>query len=252
MLKYVLYSVMLILFLSSFINAEGSRREVVGAALEFDALYGSKTCYAQLEIEVIRPEKTRKMVLEFWAKGSYKIFARVISKGEFSGFSTLVVDKNIWTYDPADSDVKKLRSRDMIKSWLGSDMKYLGMVRKFALLKEFHFTGFTPDNPVEGMEYIRCIPKPEYRDLWGNMELCFDREKSLPIWFRIFDREGNPLGAATYSNVKEMDGKSIPTEMELVPRGPEGYSTKVRYLKLKFDPVIPASTFSLKNLRAVN
>ena len=52
-----------------------------------------------------------------------------------------------------------------------------------------------------------------------------------------------------FEDVRELDGRRIPTRMILEPRDQEGHRTEMHYLEMDFDANVPNSTFSLTQVR---
>jgi Outer membrane lipoprotein-sorting protein len=51
-----------------------------------------------------------------------------------------------------------------------------------------------------------------------------------------------------FQDVREMDGRRIPTLMVLEPQDQEGRRTEMHYLSVDFDASVPEGTFSLTEL----
>ena len=52
-------------------------------------------------------------------------------------------------------------------------------------------------------------------------------------------------------NVKEMDGRLLPSVLEVIPADEEGHKTIVEYLTLKFNEPIKESFFSVQTMKRV-
>ncbi len=249
MLKYIAFFMVFMLTMGGLVEGESSRREVVEAALEFDALYGSRSCYAEIEMTIVRPGVvTKKLIMNFWAKNPGKLFIKVKEPSKYKNIATLAVDTDIWTYSPLGNRVRKIADNQMREGLFGSDLAYRGMVKKFSIVKYFRFEKFTPSDPKVGMGYVKCVPRN--RTEWGDMVLCYDKARFIPVWFRVFDRNGKLKRTMKYSDIGELDGRLLPRKMTAFVPGKPGYSTTIKFLRLKFNPKISDTVFSLKNLRS--
>jgi hypothetical protein len=52
-------------------------------------------------------------------------------------------------------------------------------------------------------------------------------------------------------NVREMDGRLIPTILEVIPEEEENQKTVIEYLDIKFDEPISEKFFSVQNMKRV-
>ena len=65
---------------------------------------------------------------------------------------------------------------------------------------------------------------------------------------RFYDRRMELSRVMRFEDVREMDGRRIPTRMVIEPRDREGHRTEMRYLSMDFDANVSESTFSLTEL----
>lgn len=241
--------VVIFLITVSILNADSSKRDIIGAVLEYDALYGSTSCYSELEIVVERLEKKETMTFQFWARGEKKAFVRVKSSEKYEGVGILVVDRNIWLYYPKEKRVKKIKRGELTQTFLGTDFRYVDILREFSTIEYFKFESYSPEKPEPCLEYVKCIPRTPTPDGIGYMLFCYDRNRAVPCWFHVYDSKNRLVRKAVYSGVKSIKGRNIPMVMKLTPVGKKGHSTTITYKKLDFKAEIPDKIFSMKNLR---
>jgi hypothetical protein len=67
----------------------------------------------------------------------------------------------------------------------------------------------------------------------------------------FYDEDDFLINTMYGKNVKEMDGKRLPSRLEVVPEEEEGHKTIIEYLSLQFDQVISESFFSIQNMKRV-
>jgi hypothetical protein len=78
--------------------------------------------------------------------------------------------------------------------------------------------------------------------------MIVDDDGTLPLEARYYDRRMRLARTIRHLDVREMDGRRVPTRMVLEPRDREGHRTELRYLSIDFDARVPESTFSLTQL----
>ena len=71
---------------------------------------------------------------------------------------------------------------------------------------------------------------------------------TLPLEARFYDRRSELARVMRFSEVREMDGRRIPTVTTIEPVDREGHRTEMRYLSIDFDADVPECTFSLTAL----
>ena len=75
-----------------------------------------------------------------------------------------------------------------------------------------------------------------------------NEDATYPLLARYYDRRMRLSRTMTFDEVREMDGRTIPTRLTIRPTQEEGKRTVLRYLEMDFDADVPESTFSLSRL----
>jgi len=84
--------------------------------------------------------------------------------------------------------------------------------------------------------------------LWRLIEFVVNDAGTLPIEARYFDRRNELARILRFEDVREMDGRRIPTRIVIAPQDREGHRTEMRYVEMDPDANGPESTFSLTQL----
>jgi hypothetical protein len=96
-------------------------------------------------------------------------------------------------------------------------------------------------------------PKPSAPVAWGRIdyELWEAGNAIVPVSAAYFRKAGDQTAARTltFSDVKEMAGRTLPTVMVMRVASKPGEYTKITYKKLKLDIAIPANRFTEQALR---
>ena len=64
-----------------------------------------------------------------------------------------------------------------------------------------------------------------------------------------FDEKNEPVRTMTWTDVRDFDGRLMPTVMLVVPSDKPDEFTKISYLNIDFDVDLPESTFTQQALR---
>ena len=67
----------------------------------------------------------------------------------------------------------------------------------------------------------------------------------------LYDEDGYLVRTETGKDIKEMDGRMIPTRIELVPADEEGQMTVIEIKQIEFNKPINDSFFSQQNMKRV-
>lgn len=236
------------LLLTSAAGAQAPERpslEQVTRAL--DDLYRSSASIARVEITVVTPRNTRNMRMRMWSRGEERALIVIESPARERGTATLRRERNLWNYLPRISRTIRVPPSMMLSSWMGTDLTNDDLTRSSSYAEDFD--GQIVGHSQDGRGWtIRYDAREGVVGLWRRIEFDVNAEGTLPIAARYFDRRMQLARVMRFEDVREMDGRRIPTRMVLEPRDREGHRTELRYLEMDFDANVPESTFSLTQL----
>jgi len=217
---------------------------------EVDRLYRSSTAYSELEMEIVTPHWQRTLSMKAWSEGMDKTLIRILSPRKEKGVTTLRIDNEMWNYLPRTNKTMKVPPSMMMGSWMGSDFTNDDLVKESSLFEDYTYEMIEPDSADAGLYYINAIPRPDLAVVWGNVVLAVEKERQLPVWQKFYDEKGGLMRMMTYSGVKELGGRLLPTVQEMIPKNKEGHKTVIRYTRAEFDVPLNKDTFSLRSLRS--
>ncbi|MCK4605655.1 MAG: outer membrane lipoprotein-sorting protein [candidate division Zixibacteria bacterium] len=215
-----------------------------------DRLYRSQSSYSELEMEIITPHWQRTLAMYCWSEGIEKTFIRITSPQKEKGVATLRVGNEMWNYLPKTNKVIKIPPSMMMGSWMGSDFTNDDLVKESSLFEDYSYELIPPDSTEEGLLLVNCIPREDLAVVWGNIVIAVSESDHLPRWQKYYDEKGALMRVMTYSRVKNLGGRKLPSVIEMVPQNKEGHRTVFRYLKVEFDIALDDETFTLRNLRS--
>ncbi len=209
-----------------------------------DELYRFDSSTAKLTMTITTPNWIRSLKLESWSLGQKKMFIRILSPARDAGVTTLRVDKNMWNFFPKIDKVIQVPPSMMMGSWMGSDFTNDDLVRETSYKDEYDATV----SEEAGLLKLTTTPKPNVATVWGKVVTTFDPKNLIPLGQDFFDENGQLVRTMSFSDLKNFDGKMLPSKMTLVPKEKVGHKTEVLYEELKFTKV-SEDVFTLKNLR---
>ncbi|MDZ7808202.1 MAG: outer membrane lipoprotein-sorting protein [Gracilimonas sp.] len=98
---------------------------------------------------------------------------------------------------------------------------------------------------------IEMTPKPEAPVVWTRVDVWISKEEYIELKAEFYDEFGDLINVMNGMNVKEFDGRLIPSRMEMIPMDKEGHMTVLEYKSMEFNEGIPESFFSVQNMRRV-
>lgn len=212
-----------------------------------DVTRGSSSI-ATIEMQVQTRRYNRTMRMEAFTQGSEKSLIRIKAPAKDAGIATLKVDDNLWNYLPKVDRTMKVPAGMMGGSWMGSHFSNDDLVGESRLSEDFTWTVDQRPQGGVGNYIITLIPKPDAAVVWGKV-VAEIRPDKIPLKIAYYDEKNEPVRTMTWSEVKEVDGRTMPTLMTIVPADkPEEY-TKITYVSIDFDVDLPPSTFTQQALR---
>jgi outer membrane lipoprotein-sorting protein len=98
---------------------------------------------------------------------------------------------------------------------------------------------------------IKMVAKEDAAVIWGHQIRWIDKKDFLFLKSELYDQDGYLVRTETGSEIKSMDGRLIPTRLELIPADEENQKTIVEIKDIKFNEPIPDNFFSQQNMKRV-
>ena len=218
-----------------------------GLSRHLDELYTSSSSEARVELTVVSPRQTRTLRMRMWSRGEERALIVIESPAREAGTATLRRDRNLWNYLPRISRTIRVPPSMMLSSWMGSDLTNDDLTRSSSF--EDDFVGRIVGRPESGRGWlIRYDAREGVVGLWRRVEYVVDDAGHIPLEARFYDRRMRLARTIRFEDVREMDGRRIPTRLVITPHDREGRRTELRYLSIDFGANVPESTFSLTAL----
>ena len=207
---------------------------------------------ATIKMSIIRPSWEREMTLKSWAKGTAYSLIVVMAPARDKGTAFLKREKEIWNWQPTIDRTIKMPPSMMMQSWMGSDFTNDDLVRESSIVTDYEHELLGSDTIEDRACYkIKLVPKPDAPVVWGKIISWISKEEYLQLKSEFYDEDGYLVQTIYAREVKEMDGRLIPSVMEVVPAEEEGRKTRLEYLSLDFNAPIEPSFFSIQNMKRV-
>lgn len=228
------------------LRSAAAAHDLIAAAI--DQTRGS-TSYAEMEMEVHRPDWSRTSAIIAWTRGREDALIRFTGPPRDAGNATLKDGAQMWTFTPRLNRVVRLPYSMMSQSWAGSDFSYDDLSRTDALLRHYQheMIDVREENGLR-VYTVDSIPNADAPVVWGRQRLVM-REDFVVLEQTFFDQDGVALKRMETLEIASMGGRLIPSVMRMWKLDEAEHWTEVRYRSAEFDVDIPDRRFTLFALR---
>ena len=241
-----------LVLLFGFYAAVGAAAQEIDAADIIRKLmdnYRGLTSYSEMTMIIHRPDWERSMTMRAWTEGEKHTLVRVVEPKKDAGNGTLSVDGNMWTYTPKINRVIKIPSSMMSQSWMGSDFSNNDVSKDTDIIDQYDHT-LLEQYEQDGFQVyvIQSIPHEEAAVVWGK-EVLTVRDDWVLLKQEFWDQENELVKTLETREIAPMGGRNVATVMRMGKRDEPEEWTELRTAAAEFDVELPASQFTLSNLR---
>jgi Outer membrane lipoprotein-sorting protein len=217
---------------------------------EVDDLWRGRSSHGFLSMVVKTAHYTRRMRMEGWSKGKEYSLVRIIEPLREKGTATLKYRNDIFTYLPKTDRTIRLTSGMMMGSWMGSHFTNDDLVKE-SRLEEDYDPAITYEGERDGESVVEfaLAPKPTAAVVWGKVLITVRAADHIPVASVYFDEDMAPVRTISFSKIREMNGRRIPTVLRVVPVDKPGEYTELIYEQMRFNIDLDDAFFSLAQLR---
>ena len=212
------------------------------------ALWG-KTLQAQLTMTVTTRRWTRTLELVAWIERPRRSFIRILSPAKEAGIGSLRIGGEMWNYLPAVERTIKIPPSMMLQPWMGSDFTNDDLVKESSLLDDYtHRIVATDTTGGPPVYVVESTPKPDAAVVWGKIVMRVRRADFLPVREDFYDERGTLIRVMTFSDIRTLGGRTVPTRWEMRPVARPGNLTTVVMTRAMYDQPIGSDVFTQRNL----
>jgi outer membrane lipoprotein-sorting protein len=249
-IKQHTFSLLIIAFCSSSFAQEPSAKEVIEKA--DNKFYGEKSAVSEMKMTIVRPTWERTVEFKSWNEGTDKSLTLITAPASEKGQTFLKRGNEMWSWNPSISRLVKLPPSMMSQGWMGSDYTNDDILQESSLVKDYTHE-IVGEETIEGRlcYKIKMVALEDAAVIWGHQVRWIDKEDFLFLKAELYDADGYLVRTETGSRIREMDGRIIPTRLELVPEEEEGNKTILLIEDIAFNVSIPDQFFSQQNMKRV-
>ncbi len=217
-----------------------------------DKFNGEETSTSLMAMTIVRPTWERTIEFKNWTSSKEYALTLITAPAKDKGQSFLKRQNEMWSWNPTISRLIKLPPSMMSQGWMGSDYTNDDILKESSVVNDYDHT-IIGEEELEGrMCYkIKLIAKEDAAVIWGHQIRWIDKNDFLFLKSELYDEDGYLVRTETGSEIKSMDGRLIPTRIELIPAEEEDQMTIIEFKEIKFNAPIKDSYFSQQNMKRV-
>ncbi|MDX9771446.1 MAG: outer membrane lipoprotein-sorting protein [Tenuifilaceae bacterium] len=213
---------------------------------------GEESSQSQMTMTIVRPSWERTIEFKSWAKGSDRALTLIVAPAKEKGQAFLKRGTEMWNWMPTISRMVKLPPSMMSDGWMGSDYTNDDILKESSIVVDF-------DHLLKGVEEIdghscwkiELVPHEDAAVVWGKIVKWITKNGYIQMKSEYYDEDGYLVKTEFSYDVKTMDGREIPTRIEVVPADKPSQKTVVVVNSMKFNIPINDSFFSQQNMKRV-
>jgi outer membrane lipoprotein-sorting protein len=211
---------------------------------------GEKSSIMTMSMTIIRPSWQRTVEFKNWSLGRSYALTLITAPAKDLGQSFLKRASEMWSWNPSISRLIKLPPSMMSQGWMGSDYTNDDIMKESSVVNDYTHE-IAGEETIDGRPCfkIKMVSKENASVVWGKQIRWIDKKDFLMLRTELYDEQGSLVRVETGSDIRVMDGRTIPTKMELVPAEEPGNKTLVTIREIKFNVQIAESFFSQQNMR---
>jgi outer membrane lipoprotein-sorting protein len=213
---------------------------------------GEKSSLMVMMMTIIRPAWQRSIEFKNWSLGRDYALTLITSPAKDIGQTFLKRKTEMWNWNPVINRLIKLPPSMMSQGWMGSDYTNDDVLKESSVVNDYTHEIVGEETIQERLCYkIKMTAKPDAEVVWGHQIRWVDKKDFIVMKAELYDEDGSLVRTETGSDIKIMDGRIIPTKLELLPAGDPGNKTVVAIKEIKFNIPIQESFFSQQNMKNV-
>lgn len=240
----------LLVFCSSIAAQNPDATEVVRKADE--KFNGEKSSIMVMSMTIIRPAWQRTVEFKSWSMGRDYALTLITAPARDAGQTFLKRGTEMWSWNPSISRLIKLPPSMMSQGWMGSDYTNDDILKESSVVNDYTHE-ITGEEIIDGRACyrIKMTAKEDAAVVWGHQVRWIDKKEFLILKAELYDEDGVLVRTETGTDIKNMDGRTIQTKMELTPADEPGNKTVVTIREIRFNVPMQESFFSQQNMKNV-
>jgi outer membrane lipoprotein-sorting protein len=215
-----------------------------------ERLLWGRTVQGEYEMTIKTPRWQRSLGLRVWMERPGRSFVRILSPAKEAGIGSLRIGAEMWNYLPNVERVIRIPPSMMLQPWMGSDFTNDDLVKESSILDDYTHKVLATTT-VDGQEayQVEATPKPQAPVVWGRVLFTVRKRDFMPLRQEFFSERGDLVRVLSFSDVRNVGGRDLPTRWEMRPVAKSGHFTTVILKDAAFDRPVDEGIFTQRNLQ---
>jgi len=213
---------------------------------------GELSGYSVMSMTIVRPTWQRTVEFKSWSLQDDYALTLITAPAREKGQTFLKRGNEMWSWNPAINRLIKLPPSMMSQGWMGSDYTNDDILRESSVVDDYTHT-LEGDEEVDGRlcYRIRLTAKEDAGVLWSRQVWWVDKKEFIALKAELYDEDNFLVRTERGMDLKTMDGRFIPTTIELIPAEEPGRKTILKIIEVKFNIRLEESFFSQQNMKTI-
>ena len=226
---------------------DSDAREIVDRV---ESLLWGKTVQGDYEMTITTPRWQRTLALRAWMERPKRSFIRILAPAKEKGIGSLRIGAEMWNYLPNVERTIKIPPSMMLQPWMGSDFTNDDLVKSSSIVDDYVSRILREEAPGGAPAYVlELIPKPDAAVVWGKILYWVRKSDFIPLKEEFYDERGALVRVMTFTEVKPVGGRTIPTRWEIRPAEKPGNMTAIIVKSAVYDRPMDPEIFTQRNLQ---
>ncbi|MCX6254343.1 MAG: outer membrane lipoprotein-sorting protein [Bacteroidia bacterium] len=213
---------------------------------------GEKSSIMVMSMTIIRPTWQRTVEFKSWSLGRDNSLTLITAPAKDRDQTFLKRGQEMWSWNPSINRLIKLPPSMMSQGWMGSDYTNDDILKESSVVNDYTHEIIGEENIDGRLCYkIKMVAKEDAAVVWGHQIRWIDKKDLLILKAELYDEDGYLVRTELGSDIKVMDGRAIPSRIELIPADEKGNKTIVEIKDIMFNVYIEDSFFSQQNMKRV-
>jgi outer membrane lipoprotein-sorting protein len=215
-----------------------------------ETLLWGKTVQGEYEMTITTPRWQRTLALRAWMERPGRSLIRILAPAKEKGIGSLRIGAEMWTYLPSVERTIKIPPSMMLQPWMGSDFTNDDLVKSSSVIDDYT-QKILREEAVDGARayVLELMPQPDAAVVWGKILYWVRKSDFIPLKEEFYSERGELVRTMTFSEVRPMGGRSIPTRWEIRPADKPGNSTTILVKAAVYERPIDPAIFSQRSLQ---
>jgi len=205
-----------------------------------------------MDMEIIRPTWSRHVAMKSWGKGTDFSMTYITSPAKDKGQVFMKRKTEMWNWMPVIGRMIKIPASMMSQGWMGSDYTNDDILKESSIVIDYTHK-LVGEETIDGFEAykIEMTPKEDAAVIWNKVYKWITKDEFIQIKSEYYDEYDDLVKSDFSFDFKKMDGRLIPTRIEIVPADESGKKTVLRILEIKFNIDLYDSFFSQQQMKRI-